>query len=288
MFRRTTFKDVIERYLREVSPTKRGAVIEEFQLRRLRRHPIALRPLRALKAADLGAYRDERLKEVSAGTVLKEFSHIGVILELCRREWGLIKTNPARDVRMPREPKARTRRLEARYQEAERLLAACRAAVNPMLLPIVELALETAMRRGELLSLHWERIDLDRRTALLPETKNGYARVVPLSWHAVSVLQSLGPTARGPVFGSLTGEAVKRAFIRAVRRAGLEDFRFHDLRHEATTRLFEKGLQMMEVASITGHRDPRKLRGYTHLAAETLAKKLGEGRNRYQLHPKGT
>lgn len=281
MFRRTTFKDVIERYLREVSPTKRGAVIEEFQLRRLRRHPVAMRPLRALKAADLGAYRDERLKEVSAGTVLKEFAHIGVILELCRREWGLIKTNPARDVRLPAQPRPRTRRLEARYGEADRLLAACAESRNTWLVPIVELALETAMRRGELLALRWELVDLERRTALLPETKNGHARTVPLSSTAVAVLRGLGPRARGRVFGELTAEAVKRAFIRAVRRAGLEDFRFHDLRHEATTRLFEKGLQMMEVASITGHRDPRKLRGYTHLAAEALAVKLGDSRASY-------
>lgn len=276
MFRRITFKEVIERYLREVAPTKRGAAIEEYQLRRLRRHPVAARSVRSLTPADLGAYRDQRLTEVKPGTVLKEFSLIGVILECARREWRLIKSNPARDVRLPSTPRPRTRRLEARYREPERLFVACRESSNPRLLPVVELALETAMRRGELLSLRWERIDLARRTALLPETKNGHARVVPLSNHAVRVLQGLGPRASGPVFDGLSAEAVKRAFIRAVRRAGLEDFRFHDLRHEATTRLFEKGLAMMEVASITGHRDPRKLRGYTHLAAEALAEKLGD------------
>jgi integrase len=215
--------------------------------------------------------------------VLKEFSHIGVILELCRREWGLIKSNPARDVRLPAQPRPRTRRLEARHHEAERLLAACAASQNAWLVPIVDLALETAMRRGELLALRWELVDLERRTALLPETKNGHARTVPLSSKAVAVLHGLGPRATGRVFAGVTAEAVKRAFIRAVRRADLEDFRFHDLRHEATTRLFEKGLQMMEVASITGHRDPRKLRGYTHLAAEALARKLGEGGGRYRM-----
>ncbi len=68
---------------------------------------------------------------------------------------------------------------------------------------------------------------------------------------------------------------VYRAYIRAVRRAGIEDLRFHDLRHEATTRLFEQGLNIMEVASITGHKDLRMLRRYTHLKAEDLAKKLG-------------
>ncbi|MCA1799656.1 MAG: site-specific integrase, partial [Xanthomonadaceae bacterium] len=203
-----------------------------------------------------------------------EFGLIAVILERARREWGLVEKNPARDVRLPPMPRPRTRRLEARYQEAERLLASCAASAHPYLLPMVELALETAMRRGELLSLVWPHIDLARRTALLPETKNGHARVVPLSPKAVAVLQDLRPRATGPVFSDVSNESIKRAFIRAARRAGLDDFRFHDLRHEATTRLFEKGLAMMEVASITGHRDPRKLRGYTHLAAEALAKKL--------------
>jgi integrase len=142
-------------------------------------------------------------------------------------------------------------------------------------LPIVQLALETAMRQGELIRLHWEHIDLNRRTAHLPDTKNGEARTVPLSTTAVRVLRTLPRGLHGPVFLGLTTEAVKRAYIRAVRRAGIENLRFHDLRHEATTRLFEKGLNIMEVASITGHKDLRMLRRYTHLKAEDLARKLG-------------
>jgi site-specific recombinase XerD len=77
------------------------------------------------------------------------------------------------------------------------------------------------------------------------------------------------------VFAGITREAVKRSYMRAIRRAGIKDLRFHDLRHEATTRMFEKGLNLMEVASITGHMDLRMLRRYTHLKAEDLARKLG-------------
>ncbi len=274
MFRRLSFRDVIERYLREVAPLKRGGHIEEYHLRRIRRHPVVNLPIRRLKPADLGAYRDLRRTEVGPGTVRKEFGILAAILEWARREWGLINSNPVRDVRLPPVPRPRTRRLESRGNEAQRLLDACRAARNRYLMPVVELALETAMRRGELLSLVWEHVDLERCTALLPETKNGYARVVPLSSRAVVVLNALNPQPTGPVFPGVTHEAIKRAFIRAARRAGLDDFHFHDLRHEATTRLFEQGLALMEVASITGHRDPRKLRGYTHLAAEALVKKL--------------
>jgi integrase len=98
---------------------------------------------------------------------------------------------------------------------------------------------------------------------------------VPLSSTAIRVLRALPRSLHGPVFPGLTTEAIKRAYIRSVRRAGIEDLRFHDLRHEATTRLFEKGLNIMEVASITGHKDLRMLRRYTHLKAEDLAKKLG-------------
>ena len=162
-----------------------------------------------------------------------------------------------------------------RTGEEARLLEACQQARNPWLLPIVQLALETAMRQGELIRLRWEHIDLNRRTAHLPDTKNGESRTVPLSTTAVRVLRALPRSLHGQVFPGVTTEAIKRAYIRAVRRAGIEDLRFHDLRHEATTRLFEKGLNIMEVASITGHKDLRMLRRYTHLKAEDLAIKLG-------------
>jgi len=154
-------------------------------------------------------------------------------------------------------------------------LDACRKTKNPFLLPVIHLALETAMRLGELVSLRWEHVDLTRRIAHLPDTKNGESRTVPLSTTAVNVLRALPRSLHGQVFPGLTTEAVKRAYIRAVDRAGIEDLHFHDLHHEATMRLFERGLNIMEVATITGHKDLRMLRRYTHLKAEDLAKKLG-------------
>jgi integrase len=140
---------------------------------------------------------------------------------------------------------------------------------------IVKLALETAMRQSELVRMHWQHIDLKRRTIFLPHTKNGESRTVPLSPDAVNVLTALPRGIKGDVFPGVTTEAIKKAYIRAVRREGIEDLHFHDLRHEATTRLFERGLNIMEVSSITGHKDLRMLRRYTHLKAEDLAKKLG-------------
>ena len=128
--------------------------------------------------------------------------------------------------------------------------------------------------KGELLSLCWDNIDLYRRTAHLPMTKNGTSRDIPLSSRAIDALNALPRNLSGFVF-PVSRVALRGLWLRACRRAGIEDLRFHDLRHEATSRFFEKGLNVMEVASITGHKDLRMLQRYTHLRAEDLAVKLG-------------
>ena len=122
--------------------------------------------------------------------------------------------------------------------------------------------------------LRWEHIDLDARTALLPMTKNGTARKVPLSTKAIEALTWCPPPHTGRVF-KLTQHAMKYAFREVRQQCGLGNIRFHDLRHEAASRLFEKGLNVMEVAAITGHKNLKMLQRYTHLRAEDLAKKLG-------------
>jgi integrase len=274
----TTLGELLQRYLEDVTPLKKGAASETSRIRALLRHKLANRYVASIRGVDIAKYRDERLKKVSPGTAKRDLVILSHLFEVARKEWGIHVYNPVRDIKLPPHAKARDRRLrpgeEGAEDEETRLLAACHEARNPFLLPIVRLALETAMRQGELVGLRWEHIDLTRQIAHLPDTKNGESRTVPLSSAAVRVLRSLS---RGTyhVFPGLTTEAVKRAYIRAVRRANIENLRFHDLRHEATTRLFEKGLNIMEVASITGHKDLRMLRRYTHLKAENLAKKLG-------------
>ncbi|MGX9524263.1 site-specific integrase [Alcaligenes nematophilus] len=177
--------------------------------------------------------------------------------------------------------------------ELERVMAASSSALLPS---IIRLALETAMRRGEIVGLRWEHTDLERRVAHLPATKNGSARDVPLSSRAVAVLQELrdGLDAKeqgqGAVF-AMRPDGVTRAFDRAVARAPrryeeeckeagtrprdgfLVDLRFHDLRHEATSRLAEV-FSMHDLTKITGHRDPWMLMRYYHPKAEDLAKHL--------------
>jgi len=275
----TTLGELLARYQEEITPSKRGAGPETARIRALLRDPLAQRVVASIRGVDVARYRDERLKEVSPGTVKRDLVIVSHLFEVARKEWGIPVANPVRDIKTPAHNKARERRLESGWggneSEEGRLLKACREARNPYLLPLVHLALETAMRQGELVSLRWEHIDLGRRIAYLPDTKNGEARTVPLSTTAIATLRSLPRSLNGQVFTGLTTQAVKIAFARAIRRAGLADLHFHDLRHEATSRLFERGLNLMEVASITGHKDLRMLRRYTHLRAEDLAKKLG-------------
>lgn len=275
----TTLRELLERYLTDVTPLKKGAGPETNRIRALLHHPLAQRIVGTVRGVDMALFRDERLRKVSPSTVKKDLSILSHLFEVARKEWGVYVQNPVRDIKLPPHAKARDRRLrggvDGQESEESRLLKACGKARNPFLLPVVLLALETAMRQGELISLRWENIDLNRRTACLPDTKNGESRTVPLSTTAATVLCDLPRSISGPVFPGLTTEAIKRAYIRATRTAGLYNLRFHDLRHEATTRLFEKGLNIMEVASVTGHKDLRMLRRYTHLKAEDLAKKLG-------------
>ncbi|MGE0290244.1 MAG: tyrosine-type recombinase/integrase [Bradyrhizobium sp.] len=274
----TTLRELLERYIAEVSPSKKGAASEIVRIKALCRNSLAARFVATIRGADIARYREERLRQVASATVRRDLGVLSHVFEIARKEWGIYVLNPVRDIKMPANGKARDRRLRSSPAdgdcEVQRLFDACREARNRALLPLVRLAFETAMRRSELLNLDWRHIDLTRRTAYLPDTKNGEARSVPLSSSAVDILQSLYKGTSGFVFERMTAEALKRAFVRAVKRAGIEDFHFHDLRHEATTRFFERGLNIMEVASITGHKDLRMLRRYTHLKAEDLAKKL--------------
>lgn len=271
---KNTLRDILSRYLKEVTPTKRGASAEKSRLLALLGRPIGEIKMASLSSAHLAKYRDARLKEVAPATVNKELNLIAHAIQTARREWGIhLPENPVRLVRRPTPARPRDRRLAD--DEETRLRMACRNARNPFLLPIVTLALETAMRQGEIIGLDWKHINFKKRVAFLPETKNGESRSVPLSSAAIKAIKKKPLPVNGKLFPGVTTEAVKRAFIRACVRAEVENFHFHDLRHEATSRLFEKGLNPLEVASITGHKTLQMLKRYTHLKAEDLAKKLG-------------
>ena len=271
-----TVKDLLQRYLQEVAPTKKGYKVEAYRLARLLQNPLANLSLRKLGAHHLAQYRDERIQLVGNGTVLKELALLSTTFEIARTEWGVpLPLNPVSIIRKPKQPHPRERRFNKNEDEEERLLSEAAKSTNSWFLPILKFAIETGMRRGEILSLTLENVHLDKRFVHLPDTKNGDSRDVPLSPMALELLSALPRNIRGDQFVfPLHFEALKSLWRRACSRADISDLRFHDLRHEATSRLFEKGLNVMEVAAITGHKDLRMLQRYTHLRAEELALKL--------------
>jgi len=185
-----TLAQLLTRYRDEVSPTKRSAVTEIARINAILRRPPCFRTMTTLSTADRAAYRDERLKTVAPATIIRELNTISHAIDTARREWNInLAQNPCKLVRCPSPPKGRTRRLEG--NEEQLLLAAADKGRVPYLRPLIELAVETGMRRGELLGLRWEHIDLERRVAHLPLTKNGTSRDVPLSTRAVETLRGL-------------------------------------------------------------------------------------------------
>lgn len=277
-------KALLIRYSTEVSPQKRGGTMEAIRLKAMAARPIGEHPVGALTAIEIARYRDQRLGTVSGSTVNRDLDDLSAVLGHAQREWGICVSNEVKNVRRPRKAPPRNRVLSA--AEEELLLHAldpkprtplgeftsdCR---NAWLKPIVQLAIFTAMRRSELLSLMWGDIDLDRRTANLAITKNGDRRTVPLSTSAVTLLRGLAPSRCGRLF-PVSANAVQKAFSRAAARAGLADFRFHDLRHTATTRLSQSLPNLIELAAVTGHRDLKMLQRYYHPDPEALAHKIG-------------
>ncbi len=288
--RSTSLRELLSLYGKKVVPTKKGRLPDEARIRTLMADPLSRYTLSHLDTAALARWRDARLRAGAKGsTVNRELNLISSVINWARKDLMIEVDNPVAHMRRPKNPPGRDRRLEP--GEEERLLAAlvsyresrpgpsrtgdyARGTRNRFIKPIVQLALETAMRQGEILELRWEHVDVRKRIAFLPSTKNGDSRTVPLSSRAIAVFDSLTPQSEGRVF-PISADALKRAWKRATANAGLEDLRFHDLRHEATSRLAEKLPNVIELSAVTGHKDLKMLKRYYHPRAEALALKLG-------------
>lgn len=273
---RTTLGDLIARYMAEVTPLMKSAEADLIRLAALKRNPLSRLSLLALTPSRIAEFRDQRLKMVSNGTVIRELAYISSIINHARREWGICTENPVRLVRKPATPQGRSRTLnEAELiRILEALIPTPTRRVSPWMRPLVELATETAMRRGELLGLKWADIDLNNRVAHLAMTKNGEGRHVPLSSRALAILQAMPRSLCGAVF-PIKPQTVAAAFMRAVERAEVRDVKFHDLRHTATTALATKLPNVIELAAVTGHKSLHMLKRYYHPRAIDLARKLG-------------
>lgn len=270
----TTLKECLARYIQEVVPTKKGDGRRETGFaRQWIDRPIACRFMAAIRGRDVAdAIREMESEGKSPNTVRLHLALLSHLFHVAKVEWEMEGLdNPVESVRKPKLPQGRNRRLVD--DEEVRLLAACQS-VNPELHTIARFAIETAMRQGEIIGMTWAMIDLKRRVVHLPDTKNGLARDVPLSSSAEQVLAALPRRLDGKVW-TYTQEGMRASWRRALDHAAIDGLTFHDLRHEATSRLFEKGLNPMQVAAITGHKTLQMLKRYTHLRAEDLAKMLG-------------
>lgn len=272
-----TLRDACESYMEAVAPSHRGERWERVRLLMLMRiWPRVDAPLAGLLAEDLVGLRDLRLRQVSASSVVRELALIRSVLEHARLDLRWIPENPMREVRLPKTPPARRRRVPDDEIAAMLVALGYRPPERPVTMKqqvavAFLLAIETAMRAGEILGLRWA--DVREKSVRLPRTKNGDSRDVPLSPTARALLDAM--PREGPGVFSVT-PASRDALWRKARAAAasccpsVEGLHFHDSRAEAIWRLSKK-LGVLDLARVIGHRDPRSLMLYYNASADELA-----------------
>ena len=286
----TTLAEALDRYEQEVSRGKKGYSKEKDKIAHWRKSFLGSLFLGNIRSSDLSKWRDERLKTTSPATVNRLLNLLSHVFTVATQDWGMGGLiNPVQNVRRPKNPPARERRLFP--GETERIIAATgsRTIGN-----VIWFAIETGMRRKEIAQMKWADVEMEERILRIPDTKTD-PRVIPLSTKALQILSSLPRRIDENVWGyDQKGLGITRVFQEAIKRARaayekeyeekeekpdpafLVNLTFHDLRHEATSRLFESaaGFNVMEVAAITGHKTLQMLKRYTHLKAEDLAARM--------------
>ena len=274
-----TFGDLMDKYGKQVSPTKRGGSFELKRISKLAEDEISKVKLSELNQTHFSAWRDRRLQSVKAGTVLRDWNLITHALNTAKNEWKWLLENPIKGVKRPKEPPHRERRIE--QDEIDRLLFALgyEYSENPETISsrvgaALIFAIETAMRAGEIASLSWSNVDIEKRVAHLPMTKNGFARDVPLSTEAIRIIEQLRSVNESSesVFNLRTSQ-IDALFRKAKGRAMIDDLHFHDSRAEAITRLSKK-VDILTLARISGHRDLRQLQIYYRESMSDIAKRI--------------
>jgi integrase len=284
----TTLAQALERYRQKIVPDKLHPYQENKRIDRWLSHDLAYRTLGNLRGRDFAEYRDARRAAGRAeNTIRLELSIISHLFETARKEWGMAGLiNPVEDIQLPSGSVERERRLDRK--EHIRLRRHLRQSKNPYAIHAFDLAIETSLRQGTLFKLRWEWVNFDTHMITIPRSERrvknkGVPAIVPMSTRTFAILRKLhtkmmleqnGGKANGFILNT-TQNAVVCVWKKAVARLEIEDLRWHDLRHEATSRLFERGLAVMEVASMTGHRSMQMLKRYTHLNPENFREKLG-------------
>lgn len=284
----TTFNEIADRYEKEFAPHHYRGKAWRHKLAHLRAgfgdYFIA-----ALTPARVAEYRDARLAaadprykdpatapRLSPATVKTELDLLSKVLDVASKEFSipLPAGNPVAAIRKPASSKARDRRLTP--EEWARLMDECDKSGNAWLKPAVLLSVETGMRQGELLAANWKDVHITRRHIMLHDTKNGESRAALLTSAAVAILESLPRSLKGGRVIPQDRMTLYCAFKRAAERAGISDYRWHDLRREAISRLSERGdLSLIELATFSGHKTLQMLKPYSAPHIEKLARKIG-------------
>ena len=265
-----TLGDLLKRYLKEVTPHKKSSNKETYRINALLKRSISGVSLSNLNSAIISSYKYSRLAD-GARTTRYDLALIRHCLEFARLEWGYhLPTNPVDLVSKPKLNKPRDRRVGK--EDIDTIMHALKHTKVTYLKPLILIAIETGLRQGELVKLMWCDVDLDSRLLKVKDTKNGEDRVVPLSNKSISILQSL-PRLGTTVFNA-SHSSLQNSWKRLIKRSGLIDLHFHDLRHEAISRFIERGLTIPEAASISGHKTQSMLLRYAHPDLSYIKKKF--------------
>lgn len=296
---RTTLSDALDRYVREVTPTKAESTqaSEKRRAKTLKLH-LGRYSLAALTPQLVSEYRDKRMSgEIAASekvrrqgpragnTVRLELALLGHLYKIATHEWGFgMIPNPVQFIRKPKAGGHRQRRLSS--EEEKRLFCELEKHSNPMLAWIARVALETGMRSSEISTLERHQIDLRRHVVRLTKTKNGDDREVPLSAAAAEAFREALENPVRPIdtdlifFGEPGRDGQRRRYEfnklwgTARTNAGLRNFRFHDMRHEAGSRLAEGGMDSRKIAAILGHKDMKMSIVYVNLYGRDLVEEV--------------
>ena len=275
--KRHTLSDLIDRYEREVlvyEPKNRSNTERHLAYWKSRLGSYALADVTPALIVtyrnELQARMTQRKKPMANATVVRYMASLSHAFTIAIKDWQWLDDSPMRKVSKPREPRGRERFLSD--DERTRLLIACRASSSRCLYTVVVVALSTGMRRGEIMKLSWPQVDLQLGRVLLFETKNGSSRAVTLAGHALELMKEMAKVRRIGTelifYGDPLSRPVdlKKPWATAITKAGIADFRFHDLRHSAASYLAMNGATTIEIAAILGHKTLQMVKRYSHLA----------------------
>lgn len=277
--KKRTLGDLIDRYIKEILPRKpKNARNVETQLHWWKAS-IGHCVLVDVTPAIIGEHRDRLLEgktprgnQRSPATVVRYLSALSHTFTVAVKEWGWLENNPLYKVCKPQQPRGRVRFLDD--DERTRLLEACKVSSNPFLYTVVILALATGMRQGEMMNLQWSDVDFKKQKITLHETKNGDMRVVPLTGHAHSILKELMVNRSSETELVFPGNNPKKPidlrfpWEQAIKKANIEDFRFHDLRHSCASYLLMNKVPLPVIAEILGHKSYQMVKRYAHLSED--------------------